>query len=344
MSSVSALSWKIATEPKLYRELASNPYSPKALQIISERFPHTSAADIIRAVILAELEGKYDRDFKKLPKAKQEEELSKQKNLSDEIDKRLLQYCKKNAKEFSRLPKKSIYTNLSGFVFGIDNLKEINQKYAQNQRRDIKLSIVNFIENNKKPPPKQSLLKIALATLSLIFLFSFQIQNASQHPKVRKQILGIKAQRVSQGLPVRLIIPAINVDANIQHLGVTQGGEMEVPDNSVDVGWFKLGSIPGEKGSAVIAGHFDGKSGETGVFTNLHKLKKGDKLYVQDEKGISTSFVVREMRTYDPGYADEVFSSNDNGAHLNLVTCDGVWDKNKKSYGKRLVVFADITH
>lgn len=116
---------------------------------------------------------------------------------------------------------------------------------------------------------------------------------------------------------------------------------MAVPSNIVDVGWFNLGPRPGEKGSAVIAGHFDGENGEAGVFANLDNLKVGDKLYIEDDKGTTTSFMVRESRMYNPGYADDVFSSSD-GAHLNLVTCDGVWDGVKKSYSKRLVVFADI--
>ncbi len=142
--------------------------------------------------------------------------------------------------------------------------------------------------------------------------------------------------------PMRLVIPAINVNANIQNTGITSKGVMETPNNAVDAGWFDLGPRPGEKGSAVIAGHFDGKNGEAGVFTNLNKLKPGDKLYVQDYKGASTTFTVSGNRIYDPGYADEVFSSND-GTHLNLITCDGVWDGDLKSYSKRLVVFTDIT-
>jgi sortase (surface protein transpeptidase) len=72
-------------------------------------------------------------------------------------------------------------------------------------------------------------------------------------------------------------MPAINVNAGIQPLDVTPGGEMEVPTKTFDVGWFKFGSHPGEKGSAVIAGHFDGENGEAGVFANLYKLKKRDK-------------------------------------------------------------------
>jgi LPXTG-site transpeptidase (sortase) family protein len=118
---------------------------------------------------------------------------------------------------------------------------------------------------------------------------------------------------------------------------------MEVPTNAIDVGWFKIGPKPGEVGSAVIAGHFDDRNGEPGVFYDLYKLKAGDKLYIEDDKGKTISFVIQSSRVYDVGYADTVFSRND-GTYLNLITCDGVWDGVKKSYDKRLVVFASITN
>lgn len=156
---------------------------------------------------------------------------------------------------------------------------------------------------------------------------------------------GTEKKTVSFGqdpeLPIRLLIPAISVDAKIQNVGIALTGEMEVPSNAVDVGWFKIGTRPGEVGSAVISGHIDGEDGEAGVFANLYKLKEGDLLYIEDDKGTSVTFVVRRKQIFDPGYADEVFSLNDS-AHLNLVTCDGLWDGAKKSYSKRLVVFADI--
>jgi hypothetical protein len=45
---------------------------------------------------------------------------------------------------------------------------------------------------------------------------------------------------------------------------------------------------------------------------------------------------------FDPSAdATAVFISNDGSSHLNLITCDGVWDKQAKQYSKRLVVFAD---
>lgn len=198
-----------------------------------------------------------------------------------------------------------------------------NSEKAQTFIRPLKTSV------------RRLLLAISLVALSL-FLLSYLNFGINDKSVPQKKVLS----KVSSGLPVRLTIPAINVNAEIEHVGVNTRGEMEVPSNTVDVGWFKIGPRPGEKGSAVISGHFDGKDGKAGVFNNLHKLKKGDKIFMKDDKGKTTAFIVRESRIYNSGYAEEVFSLNDS-AHLNLVTCDGVWDKNKKSYTKRLVVFTD---
>lgn len=177
---------------------------------------------------------------------------------------------------------------------------------------------------------------LLLIIIFIVFLLLLLFYPAKDTNK--KEIF--QSYRVVSGFPIRLTIPAININADIQHLGVTQAGEMEVPNNNIDVGWFDLGPRPGERGDAVIAGHFNGKNGKVGVFAKLDKLKMGDMLFVKDDKGKTTAFVVRESRTYDPGYANDVFNSND-GVHLNLITCDGVWDETKNSYSKRLVVFSD---
>ena len=182
---------------------------------------------------------------------------------------------------------------------------------------------------------------ILYATLFLVLVFP-AVQSTNKKPVSQISLSqGQTISPITPGPPMRLTIPTINVDAAIQHVGVSPKGEMEVPSNTVDVAWFKPGSLPGEKGSAVIAGHLDGKNGEVGVFTNLDKLKEGDMLYVEDNAGVLIAFVVRESLIYDPGYADNVFNRNDN-AHLNLITCAGAWDGDKNTYSKRLVVFADI--
>ncbi len=153
---------------------------------------------------------------------------------------------------------------------------------------------------------------------------------------------GLPGRQEGSGLPIRLKIPKINVNAAVEYVGLTSDGAMDVPKSPADAAWFSLGPRPGENGSAVIAGHYGWKNGIPAVFDNLHKLQKGNKLYVEDEKGATITFVVREVRTYDQNEdASGVFSSSDGESHLNLITCEGVWNKTQKSYSNRLVVFTD---
>jgi len=175
----------------------------------------------------------------------------------------------------------------------------------------------------------------------LVFWLSVNITSSqkvvAKNPIQIKPILNLPVLN----LPSRLLIPAIGVNAGVQYVGVNDKGEMEVPNNITDVGLFKFGAVPGQTGSAVIAGHFNGENNQEGVFANLDKLKAGDKLSIEGKTGKSITFIVQKKELYDSGYADDVFNQSDS-AHLNLVTCDGLWDEVKKSYTKRLVIFSDI--
>lgn len=187
-----------------------------------------------------------------------------------------------------------------------------------------------------------SLVQVTLGVICIIVLLAY-VGNTMNAKKSDPQITMNAAQTNNQGLPLRLKIPSINVNVAIEYVGVTSQGAMGVPTNTTTVGWFDYGPRPGERGSAVIAGHFDGEHGDAGVFAHLSELKEGDKIFVEYRQGISIPFIVRTRRLYDPGYASDVFSRSD-GAHLNLITCDGVWEGNKKSYSKRLVIFTDMTN
>ncbi len=147
---------------------------------------------------------------------------------------------------------------------------------------------------------------------------------------------------INYGLPTRLKIPRINIDAPVERVGVTSQGTMAVPKGLIDAAWFNASSHPGNSGNAVVAGHKGWKNRKPGVFNELYRLQKGDRVYVEDEKGEIITFVVRELRTYgDNEDSSSVFNSNDVGSHLNLITCEGDWDETSKSYSNRLVIFAD---
>jgi LPXTG-site transpeptidase (sortase) family protein len=185
---------------------------------------------------------------------------------------------------------------------------------------------------------KQALLIAAIIVLlGLFFFISFFSSSRIENYNIDLN----QEKHLYVGLPVRLKIPSIGVDALIEHVGLKDGA-MDVPSGPAETAWFNLGPRPGENGSAVIAGHYGWKNDIPAIFDNLHKLSRGDKLYIEYENGMIISFVVRESRSYPfDADASEVFILNDGKPHLNLVTCEGIWDKTKKSYSSRLVVFAD---
>lgn len=198
-----------------------------------------------------------------------------------------------------------------------------------------------------------SLLIICIFGYLVFFSFSASgSQVRSSYPDGRKQvsapISSIKNQmkpaiNANSKLPINIKIPKINVNSNFEYVGLTLNGTVGAPKNPTSAAWFRLSPRPGEMGSSIIVGHFGWKNGISAVFDNLYKLRGGDKLYIEDENGLVVTFVVRELRVYgEDDDASDVFSSYDGKAHLNLITCEGTWNKAKKSYSNRLVVFTDM--
>ena len=149
--------------------------------------------------------------------------------------------------------------------------------------------------------------------------------------------------QASETRPVRLIIPSIPINTVLEPVNTTPEGTVDVPIDPVNAAWFEQSVHPGEKGTSIIDGHFGWKNGIPAVFDFLNKIRLGDKIYIVDEMGATTTFIVRKLKIYRENEdSSGVFYSNDGIAHLNLITCEGVWDKAKKSYSGRLVVFADM--
>jgi LPXTG-site transpeptidase (sortase) family protein len=149
----------------------------------------------------------------------------------------------------------------------------------------------------------------------------------------------------AQNIPVWLTIPTIGVDAQVDMVGLTADGAMGAPIDPDHVGWLSSSASPGAAGTAVIDGHRGWIEKMAVVFDRLHELHIGDNIYVKDASSTITTFVVREMRSYNTSEdVSAVFGKGGgaiSGAHLNLITCDGDWDATSKTYTRRLVVFAD---
>lgn len=200
-------------------------------------------------------------------------------------------------------------------------------------------SQTNSLPVNASSSSPQQIVKSELATQS-----SSQTNSAllTANVPALKKIINSDLTTGQFGLPRRLKIPSIKVDAPVEYVGLTSDGAMDVPKGTANVGWYNLGRRPGENGSAVIAGHFGTINKIPQVFNNIHKLRKDDKIYIEDEKGRNIIFVVREIQRYGKDEdSSGIFGSIDGKAHLNLITCAGVWNKAEKTFSERLVVFTD---
>ncbi|MBI5644876.1 class F sortase [Candidatus Kaiserbacteria bacterium] len=147
----------------------------------------------------------------------------------------------------------------------------------------------------------------------------------------------------SSNVPRRLEIPSLHIDTNVQHVGRGVSGNMAVPSNYSDVGWYRYGTLPGEQGSAVIDGHVDNGLGLSGVFKHLGSMERGDDVYIITKGGSRLHFVVEEIAVYDYKNVplEKLFERTDT-ARLNLITCGGRWIKNDKTYDHRIVVYATL--
>lgn len=146
------------------------------------------------------------------------------------------------------------------------------------------------------------------------------------------------------GKPISITIPALGVNAAVEEVGLDSQGRMGVPEQNMDTAWYKYGPLPGSKGSAVIDGHFDTPTGAPAVFYNISHLKRGDNITVNDSNGNTYTFTVVQVTSYpyDKLPMQEIFASYDK-PRLNLITCDGVWNRAQHNYSNRVVVYAERT-
>jgi sortase (surface protein transpeptidase) len=148
------------------------------------------------------------------------------------------------------------------------------------------------------------------------------------------------------GLPVRIEIPAIKVDAVVEHVGRLPSGQMDVPHVPADVAWFNESALPGQDltKTSVINGHLDSPYGPA-VFFALRKLVAGDELVVTYSNGDRYVFVVteKERYPYDQAPLQKLYGDGETtGRRLNLITCDGAWDRGQANYQQRLVVYTRL--
>lgn len=143
-------------------------------------------------------------------------------------------------------------------------------------------------------------------------------------------------------IPVRLTLASLGVDAPVVPTGVNQRtGQMAVPSNVRDVAWYEFGSVPGERGSAVLAAHVDLARQGPGVFFNLRTVDAGEIVEVEFSDGSASLFRVEARTVYqkDELPLDTIFA-REGAPVLTLITCGGGFSESSGSYDSNVVVYA----
>ncbi|MFI7010957.1 class F sortase [Streptomyces sp. NPDC050145] len=149
---------------------------------------------------------------------------------------------------------------------------------------------------------------------------------------------------LARSRPTVLAVPAITIEAPVVGLGLKPGGSLAAPpvDNPRLVGWYTGGVTPGERGTAVVVGHRDTRTGPA-IFLDLDSLDTGNTVRIARADGRVAVFTVDRVRTYaKAAFPDQEVYAAAGRPELRLITCGGAFDR-KTGYASNIVVFAHLT-
>lgn len=144
--------------------------------------------------------------------------------------------------------------------------------------------------------------------------------------------------------PKTLSVPSLDIESRVEFVGTTYSGAMAIPQGIQNVGWYKYGTIPGNIGNSVFAGHVDNALGTNGVFSDLDKIQRGEEIEITNIDGDIYTYIVDDMETvsWTDAPNEKIFLGDGENAGIVLITCTGDWDKVSDTYSERLVVYAKL--
>jgi LPXTG-site transpeptidase (sortase) family protein len=142
------------------------------------------------------------------------------------------------------------------------------------------------------------------------------------------------------GLPVRLAIPSIRVDAPVVELDRKPGpsGALQWETVPFVAGYYPITGLVGAPANVVLSGHVHSQD-QGNVFRDLYRLQPGDPLVVGTALGQFT-YRVADLRLVKPWEVDALAPSAE--PRLTLVTCAGAFDFRTRTFSERLLVVGEL--
>jgi LPXTG-site transpeptidase (sortase) family protein len=159
---------------------------------------------------------------------------------------------------------------------------------------------------------------------------------------VKPSAATVASYHVSPNIPRYIDIPALNIHSEILSEGVSGGGQLQVPWDIYDTGWYNASAQPGQNGAMLIDGH-SGIDGMHGVFYQLGALLVGDQIIITQGNGQKFTYKVVKnqiVNSQDVNMQSMVVSINPNVPGLNLITCTGEQIPGTDQLNERVQVYA----
>jgi hypothetical protein len=166
-------------------------------------------------------------------------------------------------------------------------------------------------------------------------------------------------------LPLELRIPSLKVNAPLVAVGLTSENVMDAPKGPIGdplwhtAFWYRGGGIPGEPGTATIAGHVSNMEGKPEIFARLEYLHPGDVIIIHvKDTLVDIRYIVDQVKVYtfqessDLSVLTQIYGAGpiagtgpqlalDGHSHLTLITCAGNFFHGH--FDRHMVVYATHT-
>ena len=142
--------------------------------------------------------------------------------------------------------------------------------------------------------------------------------------------------------PRRVRIGSQDLSMPIVATGVTPDGQMELPDDPREIGWYRFGALPGDpRGSAVLGGHVDSQRYGTGPLARLASVQEGARITVTAADGQRLDYRVTSVERITKAAlpVDRLFDP-DVDHRLVVITCGGRYLPDAGGYEDNIVVIA----
>jgi sortase (surface protein transpeptidase) len=136
---------------------------------------------------------------------------------------------------------------------------------------------------------------------------------------------------------VRVYIPALAVDAEIQDTGYDARRTMQVVAAADIISWLREGAIPGNDGNAILAGHNKWGGKKCPLF-ELDTLQIGDEMVIEYGDGSSLKFMLESVFVYALATAPANLIMDISGeARVTVITCKAPFNTKTGTSDNRIV-------